>query len=218
MHALCAPFAFDIFCLNFSSSSSLTYTRICDLHSLLICIHPLHQLSVVSMDEVYRARLSAEPPGPSAGKAPQPHPDDIHIQSHPVNPPGGFPNSGQPVPIQLPNIYVNPFPSGTAHHESLHRNDDHDGTIHRNGPINVPSISHRKSHSIKIGPFRFAKPHPLLWVCLFLSVLALVLEVPRGSLPTLTGRHKSLRVSTGQPDPQKCHKDLWRHVSDIDMM
>ena len=58
------------------------------------------------------------------------------------------------------------------------------------------SDSHRTSQrSVQVGPWRVAKPHPLLWVCLALSVLALVLEVPKGALPTLTGRHKALRVS-----------------------
>lgn len=38
------------------------------------------------------------------------------------------------------------------------------------------------------------RPHPLLWLCFALSMLALVLEVPKGSLPTITGRHKALRV------------------------
>lgn len=39
------------------------------------------------------------------------------------------------------------------------------------------------------------KPHPLLWITLGLSILAVILGVPKGSLPTLTGRHKTLRVS-----------------------
>ncbi|KAK4684533.1 hypothetical protein P7C73_g5639, partial [Tremellales sp. Uapishka_1] len=39
-----------------------------------------------------------------------------------------------------------------------------------------------------------SRPHPLLWISLFLSLLALILEVPKGSLPTLTGRHKALRA------------------------
>lgn len=43
------------------------------------------------------------------------------------------------------------------------------------------------------------RPHPLLWVTLGLSLVALVLGVPKGSLPTVTGRHKVLRVS-----PPRC--------------
>jgi hypothetical protein len=52
------------------------------------------------------------------------------------------------------------------------------------------------SNMMRIGPFRFARPHPLLWIPLGLSLIALVLEVPKGSLPTLTGRHRQLRASS----------------------
>lgn len=38
-------------------------------------------------------------------------------------------------------------------------------------------------------------PHPLLWVALGLSIVAVILGVPKGTLPTLTGRHRTLRVS-----------------------
>ncbi|TXT15569.1 hypothetical protein VHUM_00072 [Vanrija humicola] len=40
----------------------------------------------------------------------------------------------------------------------------------------------------------FSAPHPLLWVTLCLSILAIVLGVPKGSLPTITGRHRVLRA------------------------
>lgn len=39
------------------------------------------------------------------------------------------------------------------------------------------------------------RPHPLLWLTLGLSIVAIVLGVPKGSLPTVTGRHRALRVS-----------------------
>ena len=39
------------------------------------------------------------------------------------------------------------------------------------------------------------RPHPLLWVCLALSILALALGVSKGTLPTIMGRHKALRLS-----------------------
>lgn len=45
------------------------------------------------------------------------------------------------------------------------------------------------------------RPHPLLWVTLGLSLVALVLGVPKGSLPTVTGRHKVLRVSPPSCSP-----------------
>jgi len=54
-------------------------------------------------------------------------------------------------------------------------------------PAPVPAVSRR--------------PHPLLWITLGISILALVLGVPKGSLPTLTGRHKALRVSTSTSPP-----------------
>lgn len=47
------------------------------------------------------------------------------------------------------------------------------------------------------------RPHPLLWVTLGLSIVTLVLGVPKGSLPTVTGRHKALRVSL--PQHLCCH-------------
>ncbi|TXT08246.1 uncharacterized protein COLE_05170 [Cutaneotrichosporon oleaginosum] len=38
------------------------------------------------------------------------------------------------------------------------------------------------------------KPHALLWLSLALSTLAIILGVPKGSLPTVTGRHRELRA------------------------
>jgi len=141
----------------------------------------------VTMDQVYQAKLSGSPPGqqpPNSSSHPNPQMDnngDIHIQPMP-NPHPATANEaarGQPIPVQLPNIYVT-APS----------------------PSSVPAAAPRREHRhhdqgvrmMHIGPFRFARPHPLLWITLGLSLIALVLEVPKGSLPTLTGRHKQLRV------------------------
>lgn len=168
------------------------------------------------MDDIYRARLSATPhppgalhdPGMATHSTPQggpqfaPRPDDIHIQPH--HAPNATSDPHMPIPIQLPNIYVNPFP---AHDHTAQGMSTGTGTRHRDGPtepINVPTSTpsgtgtgthSRRSNTIKIGPWRFTKPHPLLWICLALGLLALVLEVPKGSLPTLTGRHRALRAS-----------------------
>ncbi|GMK56704.1 hypothetical protein CspeluHIS016_0305440 [Cutaneotrichosporon spelunceum] len=38
------------------------------------------------------------------------------------------------------------------------------------------------------------RPHPLLWIALALSCLAIILGIPKGTLPTVTGRHKELRT------------------------
>ena len=153
------------------------------------------------MDDLYLARLSSTPHPP--GKLPSPaqendqNMDDIHINAQ--APPGSFNpagngGAGQPIPIQLPNIYVNPFPPAAEHQHTPET-----GTRHRDVPdINMPTVTPvvhgKKGNTIKIGPWRFAKPHPLLWLCLGMSVVALVLGVPKGSLPTLTGRHKAIRV------------------------
>ena len=59
--------------------------------------------------------------------------------------------------------------------------------------VNIPSVLPEAKVPTILG---IARPHPLLWVCLALSVLALVLGVPKGTLPTITGRHKALRVSS----------------------
>ena len=138
------------------------------------------------MDEQYRAKLTGSPPHPPRPHTPMPPGgpgpgDQIHIQPHPM--PGLSEYNRGPVPIHLPNIYVNPYPPPAPPPHAPPP-----------GPINVPTSS-PPPRTITVGPWRVARPHPLLWLCLALSVLALVLEVPKGSLPTLTGRHKALRVS-----------------------
>lgn len=139
------------------------------------------------MDQVYQAKLSGTPPGQNQqNQNQQDNNGDIHIQ--PMPNPHPYPSSatvndaarGQPIPVQLPNIYVTaPSPAPAQPAPSMRRE-------HRPHTHEV-----RMMH---IGPFRFARPHPLLWITLGLSLIALVLEVPKGSLPTLTGRHKHLRV------------------------
>lgn len=115
--------------------------------------------------------------------------DQIHIQPHPLQGPGD--HTRGPVPIHLPNIYVNPYPPMAPAPAPIHHTPEH-------APVNVPTRS-PTTRTMKIGPWRVTRPHPLLWLCLALSLLALVLEVPKGSLPTLTGRHKALRVSRYEP-------------------
>ena len=140
------------------------------------------------MDQVYQAKLSGSPPGQNQSGNQNQQVDnngDIHIQ--PMPNPHPYPASatandaarGQPIPVQLPNIYVtapSPAPAQPAQPRREHRPNTHEVRM------------------MHIGPFRFARPHPLLWITLGLSLIALVLEVPKGSLPTLTGRHKHLRV------------------------
>lgn len=142
------------------------------------------------MDEVYRAKLSGDPPTDPA-TAPAAERQPIYIQPHP-NParPGTPP---RPIPIHLPNIYVNPYPPRAPTPPPT-------ATSPRNVPASAPPPTTTNTPTpvaprMSIGPWKVARPHPLLWISLLLSVMALVLEVPKGSLPTLTGRHKTLRVS-----------------------
>ena len=188
--------------------------------SLLSFIHTL-----THMEETYRAKLTRDPPQSSG---------EVHILPHPGNQENQGPqgnqgahgtqgnNAGagstQPIPIHLPNIYVNPFPppvqplppnQSQAPTQAPHRPAPAAVPAHvpEPAPINVPTHDHAHprhapgtSHrSIRIGPWKITKPHPLLWLCLALSILALVLEVPKGTLPTITGRHRALRVSFSLP-------------------
>ncbi|KAI9639698.1 uncharacterized protein MKK02DRAFT_40020 [Dioszegia hungarica] len=121
------------------------------------------------MDELYHARLSAHPHEPSEPHQPQP----------------------APVPVQLPNIYVNPFPPPPPPQPRRYPSPP---IIRRQIPPPVIPGPAYVSNMMRFGPFTFVKPHPLLWISLFISLVALVLGVPRGSLPTLTGRHKELRA------------------------
>ena len=144
----------------------------------------------VRMNDLYLARLTAEPPGamPEATVT-DPNPP-IHIHPHP-NPS----DPSQPIPIHFPNIYVHPYPpvppqppnNPSVHHPEAAPSNrvKQEGTSH---------ISSREP-KINLGPWEMTRPHPLLWICFFLSLLAVVLEFPKGSFPTFTGRHKALRVS-----------------------
>ncbi|WVW83815.1 hypothetical protein I302_105836 [Kwoniella bestiolae CBS 10118] len=154
------------------------------------------------MDETYRAKLSGSPNPPHAhpqvhvgdDHTPphQDHGDTIHIQpNHPAN------NTSHPIPIQLPNIYVHPYPLRERTPPPPPAPPQPAPTPAPAMPpvtVNVTAPAKEAPKGRKIGPFRITRPHPLLWVSLVLSVIALVLEVPKGSLPTLTGRHKALRT------------------------
>ena len=143
------------------------------------------------MEDLYRAKLTHSPPvvrrqlhpetmelGPGITIKPQP-PDDI------------LPSHTAPIPIHLPNIYVNPYPTSAQ----------------PAAPSPLPAASYPVEPSRKtletapVPSFAqvFKKPHPLLWLSLLISLTALILGVPKGSLPTLTGRHKELRVSKHTP-------------------
>jgi hypothetical protein len=149
------------------------------------------------MNQVYQAKLTGSPPvqdRPNQNQTPNHNQQmdnngDIHIQPLPnPHPQQGGPGPGV-MPVQLPNIYVTapplaPQPQPAPAPRREHRS--HTSHAHTN--------THQEPRMIHIGPFKFARPHPLLWVTLGLSLIALVLEVPKGSLPTLTGRHRQLRV------------------------
>lgn len=150
------------------------------------------------MDQVYQAKLSGTPPSQNQPGNPNTNQrmdnnGDIHIQPMPNPHPHPHPASataneaarGQPIPVQLPNIYVT-APSPAPVPESALRREHRPHT--------------QEVRMMHLGPFRFARPHPLLWITLGLSLIALVLEVPKGSLPTLTGRHKQLRVRLAHID------------------
>ncbi|WWC89411.1 uncharacterized protein L201_004335 [Kwoniella dendrophila CBS 6074] len=152
------------------------------------------------MDDVYRAKLSSSP-------HPHPHPQ-VHVGGDEHTPPNqDHPNHGdtihisshnnhqQPIPIQLPNIFVHPYPQRERTPPPAPP-----APVEQPAPIMPPVTvnvtapkEERSKAGKKIGPFTITKPHPLLWLSLVLSLIALVLEVPKGSLPTLTGRHKALR-------------------------
>ncbi|WRT66278.1 uncharacterized protein IL334_003231 [Kwoniella shivajii] len=159
------------------------------------------------MDDLYQAKLSATPYPP-----PHPHPQ-VHVGDNQTPPNQDYNHSHddathtrplhqqqqqQPIPIQFPNIYVHPYPTIERERERTPPPAPQPRTEQPPVTVNVTALSNEdqipKGNGSKIGPFRITKPHPLLWVSLILSFIALVLEVPKGSLPTLTGRHKALRT------------------------
>ncbi|WVR07127.1 hypothetical protein IAU60_004168 [Kwoniella sp. DSM 27419] len=145
------------------------------------------------MDDRYRAKLTASPP-----VAKRVHNADADC--HPgriinLQATVGAEHSRPSIPVHLPDIYINPYPpvppplpaqAPTASHEPAPTERDAD-------PSKVQSQS-LPSRSRKLGSFTLTQPHPLLWVSLILSLIALVLGVPKGTLPTITGRHKALRA------------------------
>lgn len=159
------------------------------------------------MNEVYQAKLSGSPPKPQPTMTDER--GEIHILPNPHDP-----SQPQPIPVQLPNIYVNPYPpppppalpqATDQQHSDRHQRSRTEGAgtgHHTRQEHHRDTDTHTSdgTRMVKLGPFRFTRPHPLLWISLALSLIALVLEVPKGSLPTITGRHKQLRV---RPRPIK---------------
>lgn len=112
------------------------------------------------------------------------------------------------VPIQLPTIFINPY---VAPKEEPKRALPTVPAAPATASPTVPRESGTPKPKATKGDAKFVaaavqpvvqlwerRPHPLLWVTLGLSIVALVLGVPKGSLPTVTGRHKALRVSFPQ--------------------
>ncbi|WVQ72413.1 hypothetical protein IAR50_001965 [Cryptococcus sp. DSM 104548] len=140
------------------------------------------------MDDLYRARLGPQFPAATTDITHSVHPDaarlpeeivDLSSRSHnyrvitssdnaplPPSPPGPTiaGNMAPPPPPPPPEVTVN---------------------------VNTDAHPPRRGGWFFM---RWPTPHPLLWITLAISVLALVLEVPKGSLPTFSGRHKALRA------------------------
>ncbi|WVO16228.1 hypothetical protein L204_103899 [Cryptococcus depauperatus] len=139
------------------------------------------------MDQLYHARLGSDPHRERRDQEHTTHDaEHIHVQTNSAN--------GQPIPIQLPNIYVHPYPQ-TQQKEAPPRpappvSPAQAPPITLNVQTPLVPVAEKK----RWGPFKWTMPHPLLWISLIISVIALVLEVPKGSLPTVTGRHKVLRA------------------------
>ncbi|ORY34078.1 hypothetical protein BCR39DRAFT_592642 [Naematelia encephala] len=117
------------------------------------------------MEETYRAKLTGSP---------HPHlkpdndvPNEVHA---PLNAASG---SSGPIPIQRSDIYVHPYPTPAT-----------------SGPPVRPS----QGEGAGFLSWKSQAPHPLIWVCMIISLGTLLFTVPKGSLPTLTGRHKALRT------------------------
>ena len=144
------------------------------------------------MDAQYHAKLTSTPPQPSTRYLTPLGPpiQDTKAQS-PPQPSTTVPTArvtvspGESVILEnIPNINVDPGPPASAAAPPAIQTRAE----------NLESEK-RSRQTNALGSWTIAKPHPLLWLCLALSLLALVLEVPKGSLPTFTGRHKALRVS-----------------------
>lgn len=151
----------------------------------------LFALDNVQMDNLYYARLSREPVEKSRPPAvPQDLADHtFRILPIPASQPGNPASmDGKPIELHVPAIHI--------HHDQTPTPDDH-------APTGPALSSEGPAVQVQQGGFwsrvGVKKPHPFLWISLLLSLIALVLEVPKGSLPTLTGRHKALRVSLSCP-------------------
>ncbi|EIW70733.1 hypothetical protein M231_02614 [Tremella mesenterica] len=132
------------------------------------------------MDDLYRAKLTGSPPRTARGN------HDLDQTPVTILPHRG--PEGAAIPIQLPNIYVNPFPPPPSPTRPVSVSPPR----HERTPAPLTSALRRpRGYWEKMG---FGRPHPLTWLAVIISFAALVLGVPKGHLPTLTGRHKELRA------------------------
>ncbi|KAL1413636.1 hypothetical protein Q8F55_001414 [Vanrija albida] len=133
----------------------------------------------------------------------------IHIQH--AAPKAG--DTAQPIPIQLPTIYINPYasaPHGMSGAPGAFsaaprpptppapkKKEPKEPKEESKKPAPAVVVAAEPAHVVVAAPaawWNFGAPHPLLWVTLGLSILAIVLGVPKGTLPTITGRHRVLRA------------------------
>ncbi|ODN82143.1 hypothetical protein L202_02443 [Cryptococcus amylolentus CBS 6039] len=141
------------------------------------------------MDELYRGHLAPQPPS-ATNITRSIHPDaahlpeevvDLNARNHNYRVIASNDNAHSPSPGSGASFAANMAPPPPPPPPEVTVN------------INTDDHPHRSQRG---GWFwmRWPKPHPLLWIILAISVLALVLEVPKGSLPTFSGRHKALRA------------------------
>lgn len=141
------------------------------------------------MDDVYRARLVGSPSKQhidiDVNASGTRVTEDVTVRPHLHGTPEHEPTG---IPIQLPTIYVNPHvpnpPPAPAPPPPPPPPRE---------PLFIPVQRERFRERFWMSSFRNA--HPLTWIAVTISLCALVLGVPKGHFPTLTGRHKDLRVS-----------------------
>lgn len=99
--------------------------------------------------------------------------------------------------IQLPTIYINPVvvPKDEPAPAPKKAKEPKENGAPKKEPKVEKEVKREVVVPTVVQQVWERRPHPLLWVTLGLSIVALVLGVPKGSLPTVTGRHKALRVS-----------------------